>query len=246
MGRHRPTAKARREAEDAARRIGREIEAARRSLASSIETVARRAHLAPSTVVRILHGDGGAHLDTVYAVAAAVGLRPSIKLYPTEPPALRDTGQLHIAQHLIGVAHPSLTPRMELPVGDAFGRAVDLAFFGPTEIVIHEIERSLADVQATKRAAMLKRDALESNHRRPVRLVLAVEDTARNRQMVAPHLASIAADLPASSAAVMRHLRTGVPLGIDGFLWVRPWRRLPSVPAGRPRPVGMADAPPGP
>lgn len=228
MGSHRPSAKARRDADEAARRIGREIESARRSIAASIETVARRAHVAQSTVARVLNGDGGVHLDTLYAVAFAVALRPSVKLYPTEGPGLRDSGQLHIAQYLIAVAHPSLKPTMELPGGDPFGRAADLVFFSQSEIVVHEIERSPDDYQATKRVVMLKRDALQAQHERPVRLVITVEDTRRNRKIVAPYLPALAADLPASSSAVMRHLRTGEKLGQDGFLWVRPWRQLPS------------------
>lgn len=226
MGHHRPIPKARREADAAAKRIGREIEMARRSAAVSIESTAQRAHVSPSTVVRILNGDSGAHLDTFYAIAWAVGLRPSVKLFPTEAPSLRDSGQLHIAQYLISIAHSSLKPQMELPVGDPFGRAADLVFFGAREIVMHEIERSLSDFQTTKRGAMLKRDALQAQHRRPVRLVLTVEDTRRNRDLVAPHLLALAADLPASSSAIMRHLRSGEDLGTDGLLWVRPWRKL--------------------
>jgi transcriptional regulator with XRE-family HTH domain len=233
MSRHRPNGTARREADAAAKRIGSEIETSRRAIAASIETTARRAGVAPSTVVRVLHGDGGAHLDTLYAVATAVGLRPSIKLYPSKPPSLRDTGQLHIAQYLMSQAHPSLKPMLELPVADPFGRAVDLVFIGRTEIVACEIERSPADFQASKRRAALKRDALQAIHQRPVRLVLAIEDTRRNRELLAPYAELIRADLPATPATVMRRLRSGEPLGQDGILWVRPWRRLLSTASAR-------------
>lgn len=212
-----------------ATRIGADIETARTGLAASIEAVARRAAVAPSTVVRVINGDGGVHLDTLCAVATAVGLRINVKAFPAEPPSLRDSGQLHIAQYLIAQAHSSLKPALEVPVGDPFGRAVDVAFFGATEIVIHEIERSLSDYQAPKRAAMLKRDALQAQHDRPVRLVLVVEDTRRNRSLVTPHASLVRADLPASSAEILRALRTGTDLGRDGLLWVRPWRTLPSA-----------------
>jgi hypothetical protein len=130
-------------------------------------------------------------------------------------------------------AHPSLKPMLELPVADPFGRAVDLVFLGRTEIVACEIERSPADFQASKRRAALKRDALQAIHRRPVRLVLAVEDTRRNRELLAPYAELIRADLPATPAAVMRRLRSGEPLGQDGILWVRPWRRLLSTASAR-------------
>lgn len=225
MSTHRPAAGARRAASLIASRIGSDIETARAGLASSIEEVARRAQVAPSTVGRVIHGDGGVHLDTLCAVAAAVGLRVSVKAYPGDQLALRDSGQLRIAHYLIDQAHPSFRSALEVPVGDPFGRAADLVFFGPTEIVIHEIERSLSDLQATTRAAMLKRDALQARHERPVRLVLVVEDTRRNRELVAPHAALIRVALPATSAQILRALRDGTELGGDGLLWVRPWRR---------------------
>lgn len=229
MASHRPTAAARHQAAGVARRIGTDIETARAGLGFSIEKVARRASVARSTVVRVIQGDGGVHLDTLMATAAAVGLRISLKAYPAEQPSLRDSGQLHIAQFLVTHAHSSFTPMLELPVGDPFGRAVDLAFFGPTEIVIHEIERVVPDYQAPKRAAMIKREALQSLHERPVRLVLVVEDTLRNRSFLAPHASLIHADLPATSREILRSLRDGTELGRDGLLWVRPWRQLRTV-----------------
>ena len=208
-----------------AARIGADLETSRAALGYSIESVARRAGVSASTVARVVHGDAGAHLDTMCAVAAAVGLRLSLKAYPGHWPNLRDSGQMHIAQYLISKAHASLKPMLELPVGDSFGRAADLAIFSTTEIVVYEIERSVPDFQAPKRAAMLKRDALQLRHERPVRLVLVVEDTARNRGLVDPHLPLIRADLPAGSREVMRSLRDGTDLGRDGFLWIRPWRQ---------------------
>lgn len=231
MSSHRPVASARRHADAIATRIGADIEVARTGLATSIEAVARRAAVAPSTVVRVIHGDGGVHLDTLCAVATAVGLRINVKAYPTEQPTLRDAGQLHIAQFLIGQVHASFRPALEVPVGDPFGRAADLVLFGPVQVVMCEIERSISDMQAPTRAAMLKRDALQSRHERPVRLVLVVEDTRRNRTLVAPHGALIRAALPAASTEVMRALRQGTELARDGLLWVRPWRRRSAGPS---------------
>lgn len=221
-------AKARRQADMLAVRIGADIETARVGLAASIEAVARRASVSSSTVVRVINGDGGVHLDTLCAVATAVGLRISVKAFPAESPSLRDTGQLTIAQYLIAQAHSSLRAALEVPVGEPFGRAIDLVFYSATEIKINEIERRLSDLQAPKRAAMLKRDALQARHDRPVRLVLVVEDTRRNRALVEPHAALVRADLPATSAEILRALRTGTDLGRDGLLWVRPWRRIAS------------------
>lgn len=102
------------------------------------------------------------------------------------------------------------------------GRSADQVFFGPTEITHSEIERKLADWQGQVRRAIAKRDELAALHQRPVRLVMVVEDTERNRAVAREHAALIGSMLPAGSREVMRSLRTGEPLGMDGILWVRP------------------------
>lgn len=224
MSSHRPIASARQEARRSAERIGVDIETARIGLVRSIEEVARRAVVAPSTVGRVLAGDPGVHLDTLCAVAQAVNLRLSVKAHPRGPLSLRDSGQMRIAQHLLAQLHPSWQPALELPVGDPFGRAADVVLFGPREIVHIEIERRLPDFQESHRGAMVKREALQARHQRPVRLVLVVEDLAHTRELLRPHLGLIKRVLPAGSPEVLRSLRNGTPLGRDGLLWVRPWR----------------------
>lgn len=227
MGRHRPAPPARRYAERVAWSIGSDIANARTTLVMSVEQIARRAQVAPSTVLRVLRGDPGVHLDTLCAVGFAVGVRISLKGYPAAGPGLRDTGQLTVAQYLIDQAHPTWSPALEHPVGDPFGRAADLVLFGPTEILHHEIERRLNDLQDQARSGKVKRDALQSTHARPVRFVLVVEDTERNRRLAAPHAHLLRSAFPATSADVFRSLRSGTPLGRDGLLWVRPWRSHP-------------------
>lgn len=224
MGSHRPLASSRHYADRVASQIGADIDVSRVTLAASIQQIARRARLAPSTVARVLHGDAGVHLDTLCAVGAAVGLRISVKAFPSTPPSLRDSGQMRAAHHLIAQSHPTRKPALELPVGDPFGRAADLVFFGPDDILHAEIERRLPDFQAAFRAATVKRDALQAQHSRPVRLLLVVEDTRRNRALLAPHAELIRTALPATSGTILKALRAGTPLDRDGLLWVRPWR----------------------
>ncbi|HEX2883235.1 MAG TPA: LacI family DNA-binding transcriptional regulator [Candidatus Limnocylindria bacterium] len=229
MSAHHPHPAARRQADVLAARIGTDLDTARMALVMAVEDVARRARVSPSTVARVLRGDGGVHLDTLCAVTAAVGMKISVKAYPTSQPSLRDSGQLRIAEYLVAQAHASLRPALEVPVGDPFGRAADVVFFGPDEILHSEIERGLPDFQAPHRAAMLKRDALQQQHARPVRLILVIEDTTRNRRLVSQHAPLIHHALPAGSAQIMRAIRNGTPLGSDGLLWVRPWRDSPGA-----------------
>jgi transcriptional regulator with XRE-family HTH domain len=184
-------------------------------------TAASRAGVARSTWERIEHGDPGVALATLCAAADAVGLDVVIHGYPGKGSSLRDRGQLVIAQYLAESAHASWSASLEVTAGD-HGQAIDQVFWRADEIVACEIVRHLRDYQGQYRSFSLKRDWLARQHRRPVRLVLAVEDLRSNRVAVGPHIHLIRSALPAGSRRIMAALRSGQPLGSDGLLWVRP------------------------
>jgi hypothetical protein len=185
-----------------------------------VRAAARRAGISWATWNAIELGSPRTTLAKLCAVGDAIGLDLVLQAYPGRPPSLRDSGQLAIAQALMAVAHGSIQPRIELLVGKN-GRAIDLVLFSPVEIVAIEIERMAVDFQAQLRRADEKRSALAERHHRPVRLVLAVEDTRKNRAVVGPHLDLIRRALPAGSREVLAAIRAGRALGRDGLLWVR-------------------------
>jgi transcriptional regulator with XRE-family HTH domain len=201
-------------------RVGGEVKLARVTLGMSRQQVADRARVSWSTVVRVELGDPHVGVETMCAVAEAVGLDVVLRVYPGRPPGLRDTGQLALAEQLVAQVNPAWQPQLELPIGP-HGESIDLAFFGADEIIDSEVERMAADHQGQYRRADQKRQALAAQHRRPVRLVLVVEDTRRNRAALGPHMALIRTMLPAGSREVLAALRAGRPLGRDGLLWIR-------------------------
>ena len=210
-------------AREAALGIGHEVMLARTNQALTIHSAARLAGVAPATQQRVEAGDPAVGIVTVCRVAAPLGLKVWGKAFPARTPSLRDTGQLRIAEHLRSVASPALTVVLEHGMGN--GRAIDVVLFGAEEIIAAEVERLLADLQAQYRAADAKRTELAALHQRPVRLVLAVEDTRRNRTVAREHAAVIRSMLPAGSRDIMRAIRTGESLRRDGLLWVRPAAR---------------------
>lgn len=218
MARRSPTI--RRLAADQARRIGEEILRAQANYGLSSRQVALLAGVATSTVRRIHVGDGGVKAHTLCAIASAVGLQVSLRAFEHRTPSLRDTGQMRVVVLIRGSAHESLRSAVEVRAGD-HGRSADLVLFGPEEILHVEVERLILDFQAQYRSALRKREYLDAAHARPVRLILAVEDTVRNRSSVEEHLPLMRSILPAGSRAVLRALRSGRPLGTDGILWVR-------------------------
>lgn len=193
--------------------------------------VSRRAGVSTDTVRRIEGGDPHVQLDPLCAVGAAVGLDLVLKAYLSRPPSLRDAGQLELAEALRSMAHPSWDPILEMTAGEN-GEAIDIGFLGVREIIDAEIERLIVDFQAQYRRNARKRDFLAAQHRRPVRLVMVVEDTIRNRSAVAPHLAIITSALPAGTREIRRALVTGQPLGRDGVMWIRRSRAV-SAPINR-------------
>ncbi len=207
---------------DAAATLGQEVVLARTGLGLTRGAAARLARVSPNTQRRVEEGDPRTTLMTACRVADALGLKVWVRAFPARTPSLRDTGQLRIAEWLRSTAHPSFRVLLELGLGN--GRAIDTVLLGATEIVAMEIERLLSDLQAQYRSAAAKRDEVATRHQRPVRLVLVVEDTRRNRAAAREHLALIRAMLPAGSREVLAALRNGQPLGRDGLLWVRPRR----------------------
>lgn len=206
-------------------KVGGEVKTARITQAWTRQQVADRAGVSWSTEVRAEQGDPKLGLETMCAVADAVGLDIVIRVYSGRQPSLRDTGQLGHAEYLAGEADSLWHPELEILVGQ-HGESIDVGYFGPEEIIASEIERMATDFQAQYRRADEKRQRLAAQHRRPVRLVLVIEDTVRNRQALEPHLAVIRSALPAGSREVLRAIRTGKPLGRDGLLWLRRRRGL--------------------
>lgn len=208
-------------------RIGDEVRTAALALGMTRQQVARRAGVSWATVVNVEIGEPGVQIDTLCAVGEAVGLDIVLRAYPGRQPTLRDTGQLQYAELLVAQAHDRWQPQVELAVGQ-HGEAVDLALFGSHEIQDYEIETLATDFQRQLRRADQKRLLLAAQHRRPVRLVLAIRDTPANRAALAPHMAVIRTNLPAGSREILASLRSGEPLGRDGLVWFRP-RRLRAV-----------------
>jgi hypothetical protein len=165
-------------------------------------------------------------LANLVAASDAVGLDLVCQTYPGRPSGLRDSGQLAIAQYLRQRAHASWHVTLEEPAGD-HAEAIDMVFWGPMEIIAVEIERRLVDWQSQARRWAAKRAWLAARHARPVRLVIIVTDSPRNREAVRPFSDLIGRTLSAGSRSVIQALRTCSALDGDGLCWVRE-RRMSS------------------
>lgn len=172
-------------------------------------------------------------LRVMHRLAAATGHDLSLRFFPANGVRLRDTGQLRVAGLIRSALHPSWRVSLEVPVGlPPDRRAADMVLEGHTDLVILEIETALLDLQAQLRIAQLKRVVMADRLNRPVRLILALPDTHRNRNVVSEHSSLIGTTLEAPSRQLWGSLRSGTSLGGDGLLWVRsslPKRSGPKV-----------------
>lgn len=219
--RPRPASSGRARANYLAASFGRELRIARMTAGLTQTDLARLAGVSQQLASWAELGRGNISLEARSRLAAACGHELGWRLYPVATVRLRDSGQLALAQAIVGAAHPSWRPRLEVPVAPGDPRAADLLLIGATEIIHVEIERALVDFQAQLRSAHVKRESLAAQDQRPIRLVIAVPDTTASRTRLAPFADLVARTLPATSRAVLRAIRDGEPLGGDGILFVR-------------------------
>ncbi len=145
--------------------------------------------------------------------AAAVGLRLSVKLWPSGG-ALRDEAQArYIAEFVRRVGH-AWRVMLEAPIplaGDL--RAVDILLRnGEVRIAVEVITR-LADLQAQVRAARLKARDIGAT-----RLILVVAGTRANRGTLGAARASLVDAFDTDTRRIFADLARGADPGRDGIV----------------------------
>jgi transcriptional regulator with XRE-family HTH domain len=218
MTRHASVGRSR--AGDLARRFGSELRQARAAAGLTQTQLARMAGLSQSVVSRAERATRRIEWSTACTLASATGHELSLRLFPVGGVALRDSGQVQAVQAIVAEAHASWHPTIEHPINGRDRRAADLVLRGPAETIHIEVERALVDLQAQLRAAQLKRSALVEQFGHPVRLVLAIPGTRRARHTLRGLLPTVEAAMPATSRAIWAAIRSGSPLGGDGFMFL--------------------------
>ncbi len=193
--------------------LGDELHAARMSTGLSLEAVGDAVDMSREKVRRIERGlAAGATIGDLTAVATAVGLDLSVKLYPGGRP-LRDIVHVRLLGRFHARIHPSLGWQPETPVplpGDR--RAWDAMIRGTRFRLGVEAESRLGDLQALER-----RVALKARDSRIEQVVLLVADTRHNRDALraaGPMLSSF----PLSARSIPRSLAVGREPGGSGIV----------------------------
>lgn len=211
-----------RKAQTLRERIGSEIHALRLDVGFTQAELARRAEVAQSVVCDVEAGRSKCSIETFARLGTALGYDlGALRLFPGNGVSLRDSGQLAIAELIVGEADARWRLDLEMPVGDPPDRrAADVVLLSSIEALHIEIMRGLFELDSQYRRERLKQEALTKKLNVPVRLVLALPDRASTRRVVSRYVDLISVALPRSSREVWQAIRTGEPLGADGLLWV--------------------------
>lgn len=151
-------------------------------------------------------------LARVDSIAAVLGMRLSLKLYPTGRP-LRDAGQLGLLDRLRRRLGPGLSWRAESPVplvGDL--RAWDASIGGVGWTVFVDAETRIRDVQALQR-----RTALKARDTGTDRVILLIADTRTNRAVLASLSEPLIHD-PVPGRTILTSLEAGRDPGGSGVV----------------------------
>jgi transcriptional regulator with XRE-family HTH domain len=103
-------------------------------------------------------------LPTVTLIATALGLEPSLKLFPATGPRIHDRVSAPITDALLSIAHQRWHPRLEVAVTRPARGVIDVVFTekrGP-DVVATEIQGQLRRVEQQLRRAGEKADSLPS------------------------------------------------------------------------------------
>jgi transcriptional regulator with XRE-family HTH domain len=182
-----------------------ELREARISAGLSQRAVAEAAGVSHSTVSRLeRQRSPDASVLVIARVGAAVGLKPTLRLYPDGDP-IRDAGHVQLLERLHARIHAQLRWRTEVPLpipGDL--RAWDATIAGLGFVIGVEAETRIRDAQAVARRTNLKQRDGELDH-----VILLFADTRANRLALRLGAADLSEAFRVSQRDCLRALREG-------------------------------------
>ena len=216
--REHPGDRGRRTVRRAVAELAADLRSTRLALGLTQQVVADAAGISRSYVGRLERNEVATPgLDHLASLAAALGLRLRIAAYPDGQP-VRDRVQLRLVDAFRKRLHGSVGWRTEVPLPIPGDRrawdAVAIADDGWTGI---EAISRLGAVDATLRSANQK----QRDDPRIARVVLLVADTPRNRAALRLALATVRADFPLDTRAVLGALASGRCPALSGIVLMR-------------------------
>ena len=231
------------------RAVADELHRVRLDEGLSLRQVGAAAGLHPSHLPRLEAGERQPSLDSLVAVAAAMGHDVSIRLYPGTGPRVRDHIQVRMIEALLASLHPRWIARLEVAVYRPVRGVIDVVLqdresgdvvAGEGHSVLHSVERQV-------RWAGQKADALASargwlwsdrQDQPAIGRLLLLRSTAAMRSMVQAVPVTFETAYPARTKDAMDALTTSErPWPGHAIVWVQVDGAATRLLAGPPRGV---------
>lgn len=229
------------------RTIGNDILRIRTDSAASQSQVAREAGIDRSHVARIEAGTTNASLETLVALATAMGADLSVRFFPGSGPRITDRHQARMIEALLRGLSPAWRPHVEVPVFRPARGFVD-AVFERTDrplLVVSEAQSNLPRLEqqirwaAEKAASIGSSDLVGPGPTPATSKLLILRSTASTRDLARTFESTLRAAYPARSRDAVASLLEGAVWPGDAIIWVRIDGDRVDVLDGPPRGVGL-------
>ncbi len=228
------------------RNLSDELRRARLDRGVSQRALSAAAGIDHALLSRIEAGDSTPTLATLTALATALGLEPSIKLFPARGPRIHDRVSAPITDALLSIAQPRWAPRLEVGVTRPDRGVIDVVLTSRDDIVATEVLGQLRRVEQQLRWAGQKADSLPSatgwpwGAERPcISRLLVLRSTADTRALARGLPELFRAAYPVPEPAAFQALTTErVPWPGHALLWAEVSGANARILDGAPRASG--------
>ncbi len=176
-----------------AQHIAADIRRARLDRGVSQRTLAAAAGMDHAAISRLEAGRTEPTLPVVVALATALGMEPSLRLFPAVGPCIHDRVSAPITDALLGIANERWRPSLEVFVTQPARGVIDVVFVEPraADVVATEVQGQIRRVEQQLRWAGQKADSLPSAAGWPwtdgparISRLLVLRSTAETRALV--------------------------------------------------------------
>jgi transcriptional regulator with XRE-family HTH domain len=212
--------------------FGEDARHAREDAGLTQRSVAGAAGISQSHYAAIESGVVVASIETIQAVALALGGDVSVRFFPGTGPRLRDRIQAPMVEAFLHILHPRWQRFPEVPVHRPASGVIDLVIGSAAEslLVATEFHSQVRRLEQQVRWARIKADGLAttplteliSNGDHPIRIdrLLVLRSTTATRGLARDFAATLAAAYPARTAEVLASLAGDAPWPGAGVVWV--------------------------
>jgi transcriptional regulator with XRE-family HTH domain len=182
-----------------------------------------------SHYARIEAGIANASIESLVAIAAALGADVAVRLYPGTGPRLTDRHQARIVEALIRGLHTVWQPHVEVAVSRPARGVIDVVLERPqpnvlvaTEVhsAIHRLEQQIR-WSADKATSLPSSDLVGPGPPPIVSRLLVLRSTVATRSLARQFEATLRASYPARCADVIASLWYGADWPGPGLIWAR-------------------------